>query len=117
MAWKTADGQTQASPLVSQMETLIQGMLNKITLLDLVRHFIVFEKSRKEDPQTKLISISTVKKLAAYHQYYAVNAAVASTLRAASISTALRSPTAQQSPAIYNLPDVAQQPQGDKKLA
>jgi type I restriction enzyme R subunit len=43
----------------------------------------VFEKSRKEDPHTGVVSISTVKKLAAYHQYYAVNAAVASTLRAA----------------------------------
>jgi type I restriction enzyme R subunit len=84
MAWKTADGKTQASPLVSQLETLIQGMLNKTTLLDLVRHFIVFEKSKKEDPQTGIISINTIKKLAAYHQYYAVNAAVASTLRAAS---------------------------------
>ena len=83
MAWKTADGKTQASPLVSQLETLIAGMLNKATLLDLIRHFIVFEKTKKEDPDTKIISINTVKKLAAYHQYYAVNAAIESTLRAA----------------------------------
>ncbi|MDD2465788.1 MAG: type I restriction endonuclease subunit R [Desulfobulbus sp.] len=83
MTWKSADGKTEASALVSQLETLINGMLNKSTLLDLVRHFIVFEKSKKEDPKTGVISISTVKKLAAYHQYYAVNAAVSSTLRAA----------------------------------
>ena len=83
MAWKSADGKAEASRLVGQLETLINGMLNKATLLDLVRHFIVFEKSRKEDPHTGVVSISTVKKLAAYHQYYAVNAAVASTLRAA----------------------------------
>lgn len=89
MAWKTADGKTPASPLISQLETLIQGMLNKPTLLDLVRHFIVFEKGKKEDPQTGIITISTVKKLAAYHQYYAVNAAVASTLRAASMTDQL----------------------------
>jgi hypothetical protein len=76
-----ADGKIEASHLVSQLETLMNGMLNKATLLDLVRHFIVFEKSKKEDPVTKQISISTVKKLAAYHQYYAVNAAVISTLR------------------------------------
>jgi type I restriction enzyme R subunit len=82
MAWKSADGKAEASHLVSQLETLINGMLNKATLLDLIRHFIVFEKSKKEDAQTGVISISTVKKLAAYHQYYAVNAAVASTLRA-----------------------------------
>ncbi|MEI2613689.1 MAG: hypothetical protein V9G21_01265 [Methylotenera sp.] len=82
MAWKSADGKAEASHLVSQLETLINGMLNKATLLDLIRHFIVFEKSSKEDAKTGQISISTVKKLAAYHQYYAVNAAVVSTLRA-----------------------------------
>ena len=77
-----------------------------------MRHFVVFEKSKKEDPQTGVISISTVKKIAAYHQYYAVNAAVASTLRAADISLDFR---IMQSPASYGLPDVAQQPRGDKK--
>ncbi|VVM20909.1 Type I restriction-modification system, restriction subunit R (EC [uncultured Gammaproteobacteria bacterium] len=46
MAWKTADGKEEASHLVSQLETLIKGMLNKETLLDLIRHFIVFEKSK-----------------------------------------------------------------------
>ena len=82
MAWKSADGKEEASHLVSQMETLINGMLNKGTLLDLVRHFIVFEKSKKEDAQTGITTISTVKKLAAYHQYYAVNRAVESAMRA-----------------------------------
>lgn len=82
MSWKTADGKTEASHLVSQLETLIQGMLNKETLIDLIRHFIVFEKSKKEDAETGITTISTVKKLAAYHQYYAVNRAVESTLRA-----------------------------------
>ena len=85
MTWKSADGETEASHLVSQLETLINGMLNKATLLDLIRHFVVFEKSKKEDPKTGVISISTVKKLAAYHQYYAVNAAIESTRRASSI--------------------------------
>lgn len=83
MAWKTSDGKTEASPMVGQLETIIAGMLTPATLLDLVRHFIVFEKSKREDPVTKQITITTVKKLAAYHQYYAVNAAVESTLRAA----------------------------------
>jgi len=117
MVWKSADGKAEASHLVSQLETLILGMLNKATLLDLLRHFIVFEKSRKEDSQTGVISISTVKKVAAYHQYYAVNAAVASTLRAAhvdaiSLGGSLR---AEQTPASYGLAGVAQQPRGDKK--
>jgi len=43
-----------------ELETLINGMLNKAKLMDLVRHFVVFEKSKKEDPKTCLISISTV---------------------------------------------------------
>ena len=64
MAWKSADGRAEASHLVSQLETLINGMLNKATLIDLIRHFIVFEKSSKEDANTGQISINTVKKLA-----------------------------------------------------
>jgi type I restriction enzyme R subunit len=112
MAWKSADGQAEASHLVSQLETLIKGMLNKVTLLDLVRHFIVFEKSKREDPDTGIISIHTVKKVAAYHQYYAVNAAVASTLRAADIGEDL---LIQENPAHYGLPGVTKQPRGDKK--
>ena len=82
MAWKSADGKEEASNVVSQLETLINGMLNKETLLDLIRHFVVFEKSKKEDSKTGIVSISTVKRLAAYHQYYAVNRAVESALRA-----------------------------------
>ncbi|MDP8567832.1 type I restriction endonuclease subunit R [Methylophilus aquaticus] len=110
MAWKSADGKTDASHLVSQLETLINGMFNKATLLDLIRHFIVFEKSSKEDPLTKQISISTIKKLAAYHQYYAVNAAVISTLRATAEATGVA-----QTPASYGLSDVRSQPKGDRK--
>jgi type I restriction enzyme R subunit len=90
MAWKSADGKEEASHLVSQMETLINGMLNKETLLDLVRHFIVFEKSKKEDSKTGVTTISTVKKLAAYHQYYAVNRAVESAMRATGYSPSLK---------------------------
>ena len=111
MAWKTADGKLEASALISQLETLIKGMLNKATLLDLLRHFIVFEKSKKEDPATGVISISTVKKLAAYHQYYAVNAAVASTLRAAGATV----PGVAESPESYGVASVKDQPPGDRK--
>ncbi|MDD4925569.1 MAG: type I restriction endonuclease subunit R [Methylotenera sp.] len=110
MAWKSADGKAEASHLVSQLETLINGMLNKATLLDLIRHFIVFEKSSREDPKTGQISISTVKKLAAYHQYYAVNAAVISTLRASAEANGVA-----QDPASYGFSDVRTQPKGDRK--
>ena len=76
MNWKSADGKVLASKLIGELEILINGMLAKATLLDLVRSFIVFEKSSFEDPKTKIVRIETVKKLAAYHQYYAVNKAV-----------------------------------------
>ncbi len=112
MAWKSADGKAEASHLVSQLETLILGMLNQTMLLDLVRHFIVFEKGSKEDPTTGQITISTIKKLAAYHQYYAVNAAVASTLRAADVGGPL---LVCENPASYGLPGIAEQPKGDMK--
>ncbi|MCH7972533.1 MAG: type I restriction endonuclease subunit R [Bacteroidetes bacterium] len=86
MSWKSVDGKREASHLISELETLINGMLNKKTILDLIRHFIVFEKSKREDLKTNLTVIETTKKLAAYHQYYAVNKAVERTISAASES-------------------------------
>jgi type I restriction enzyme R subunit len=117
MSWKTADGKSEASNLVSQLETLIKGMLNKETLLDLIRHFIVFEKSKSEDVKTGVTTISTVKKLASYHQYYAVNLAVKSTLRATGYSLEKEPPAnmVMESPANYGLADVKSQEQGDRK--
>ena len=117
MAWKSADGKAEASHLVSQLETLILGMLNKETLIDLIRHFIVFEKSKREDTETGIITITTVKKLAAYHQYYAVNRAVESTLRASGYSIEKETPLSMvmESPESYGVPGVKKQPIGDRK--
>lgn len=117
MSWKSADGKAEASHLVSQLETLIQGMLNKDTLIDLIRHFIVFEKSKKEDSETGITTISTVKKLAAYHQYYAVNRAVESTLRATGFTLEHETPVSMvmESPESYGVPGVKNQPIGDRK--
>lgn len=117
MTWKSADGQSEASHLVSQLETLITGMLNKKTLLDLVRHFVVFEKSKRVDPETGLTTISTVKKLAAYHQYYAVNRAVESTLRATGYVAQTERPVSMvaEPSENYGLPGVRKQPIGDRK--
>lgn len=80
MTWKSYDGKKEASRFIPQLEILLKGMLNPSTLLDLVRNFIVFEKSKKEDVKTGITQIETVKKLAAYHQYYAVNRAVQSSI-------------------------------------
>ncbi len=79
MTWKTADGQTHASNKISQLEVLVEGMMHKNVLLDLALNFVVFEKSKSEDLETKTIQIGVVKKIAAYHQYYAVKKAVVST--------------------------------------
>ena len=79
MAWKTVDGIKEDSATTPQIETIIKGMLRPDVLLDLVRGFTVFEKHKKEDSQTGLTSVETVKKIAAYHQYHAVKKAVEST--------------------------------------
>lgn len=114
MAWKSADGKAEASHLESQLEVLINGMLNKETLLDLIRSFTVFEKSKTKDKNTGITTVKTVKKIAAYHQYYAVNKAVESTVRATGINLndifVLK-----EDPAVYGLKDVKEQPQGDHK--
>ncbi len=78
--WKTTTDENQ----INELEILTNGLLNKQTLLDLIRHFTVFEKSKTEDLKTGIISISTIKKIAAYHQYYAVNKAVESIIKASS---------------------------------
>ncbi len=74
MPWRTVDGGDVAPPSVPQLETLIKGVFEQRRLLDIVRNFIVFE----EDAGV------IAKKLAGYHQYHAVNAAVEETVRAAS---------------------------------
>lgn len=118
MAWKSSDGKVEASPLIGQLETLIKGMLTKTILLDILRHFIVFEKSKKEDTTTGIITIQTVKKLATYHQYYAVNRAVESTLRASGFTAKKNGDILgihHESPESYGLPGVNNQPIGDHK--
>ena len=44
------------SEVQSELEPMIKGLLNKKTLLDVIRHFIVFEKTKEK----------TVKKIAAF---------------------------------------------------
>lgn len=106
--------------MIGQLETLIKGMLDKTTLLDILRHFIVFEKSKKEDSATGIITIQTVKKLATYHQYYAVNRAVESTLRASGYAAKENWDwdtlgIHYESPESYGLPGVKKQLVGDRK--
>ncbi|MBX3313770.1 MAG: type I restriction endonuclease subunit R [Actinobacteria bacterium] len=69
--WKTIDGRevvTDKPPL----EVLIRGVFEPARFLDLVRNFVVFS----DEPA------GLVKRVAKYHQYWAVNAAVESTVEA-----------------------------------
>lgn len=111
LAWKSSDGFKEDTATTPQIETLIKGMIKKEVLLDLIWHFVVFEKSKKEDPKTRLSSVITVKKIAAYHQYYAVNKAIESTIRATSDTDLM----VRERPCAYGLPDVKIQPKGDRK--
>jgi type I restriction enzyme, R subunit len=83
LAWKTSDGVKEASALTSQLEVLIQGLCNPAVLLDYIRHFIVFEEDKHIDAKG-IATIQTIKKVAAYHQYYAVNKAIESVKKASS---------------------------------
>ena len=110
MEWKTVDGKKEDSPTTPQLETLVKGMLRPEVLLDLVRHFTIFEKTTTEDAATGARRIETIKKIAAYHQYHAVKEAVKSTLRAIGKNAAV-----EEEPGTYGLPDVRTQPSGDRK--
>ncbi len=103
MEWKSVDGvKVVDSRQEPELETLIKGLLNKRTLLDVIRHFIVFEHTKEK----------TLKKVAAYHQYFAVNRAIQSTIRA---SAPEGGHFVAEHPAGYGLPMVEQQPKGDKR--
>ena len=110
MEWKTVDGKKEDPTTTPQLETLVKGMLRPEVLLDLARHFTIFEKTATEEVNTGAIRIEIIKKIAAYHQYHAVKEAVTSTLRAIGKSDAV-----EEEPGAYGLPDVRSQPPGDRK--
>src|SRR5699024_7444123 len=73
MMWRTIDGETIAPTSAPQLEVLLQGLFKPEVLLDILRHFIVFQTDGEQ----------VYKIVAAYHQYYAVNKAVENAKRAA----------------------------------
>jgi type I restriction enzyme R subunit len=70
--WKTIDGREVVTDRPA-LEVLIRGVFDQRRLLDLLRSFIVYS----DEPA------GLVKRVAKYHQYWAVNAAVESTIEAA----------------------------------
>lgn len=67
LAWRTIDGDT-LDPLgeFNELETLVRGILAPHYLLDYLRFFVLFEDDG-----------GLVKKIAGYHQFHAVRAAIA----------------------------------------
>ena len=75
--WRTISGETLADVRLPQLQVLLEGVCKPGRFLSLVRDFIVFEDDG---------SGALVKKMAGYHQFHAVEVAVAETLRAAELS-------------------------------
>ncbi|MCL1862284.1 MAG: type I restriction endonuclease subunit R [Defluviitaleaceae bacterium] len=69
MQWKTTDGSYESTQY-ADYNVFFEGMFDKARLLDILKHFICFSGEHKI--------------LGAYHQYFAVRGAVASTIKAAS---------------------------------
>ena len=69
--WKTIDGRKVVTDK-PQLEVMIRGVFEPARFLDLLRFFVV----HSEEPD------GLVKRVAKYHQYWAVNAAVESTIEA-----------------------------------
>lgn len=72
MAWRTIDGVT-VDPLgqFQELQTLVRGLLAPEYLLDYLRYFVLFEDDGK-----------LVKKIAGYHQFHAVRAAIEQVVQA-----------------------------------
>ena len=75
MPWRVVDETANSArvPFADELAGVVEGLLRPETLLDYVRFFVLFECDARGQ---------IVKKCAAYHQFYGVNAAVAATLAA-----------------------------------
>lgn len=82
LTWKIKE-YTKQQGLTNQLEIMLRELLAPVTLLDYVRHFVVYEETKSKNSDGITV-ITTIKKIAAYHQYYAVNKALESVQRATS---------------------------------
>ena len=74
--WRTIGGEHLAPVFYTELQVAIEGAFEKTRFLALLRDFIVFEDDG---------SGALAKKMAGYHQFHAVETAVAETLRAAAL--------------------------------
>ena len=73
--WRTVSGEALADPSLLQLQVMLAGACDPRRFLALIRDFIVFEDDGD----------ALTKKMAGYHQFHAVETAVAETLRAAEL--------------------------------
>ncbi|MCL4120544.1 UNVERIFIED_CONTAM: hypothetical protein GTU68_041409 [Idotea baltica] len=74
--WKTVATENDRPLLEFQLETMVRGFFKQELLLDYIRYFVLFETDNDK----------IIKKIAGYHQFHAVRAAVDATVRAANTS-------------------------------
>ncbi len=77
--WKTIEGREVVTHLAA-VEVLIKGVFEQGRFLDLVRNFVVYSEETVTDARTRQKMRVLIKRVAKYHQYWAVNAAVESTV-------------------------------------
>jgi len=115
LAWKSPD--KKENGILPELQILAERMLKRSVLLKLIRFNTVFESEEVKDEKTGLLSLVKIKKIAAYHQYYLVEKAVQSTLRAIGRDKSPYLPNqVQEDPENYGLPSVKDQPKGDRKI-
>ena len=79
--WKTIEGREVVSNLPS-LEVLIKGVFEPARFLDLLQNFVVFSDETVTEQSSGQPIRTLVKRVAKYHQYWAVNAAIESTVEA-----------------------------------
>lgn len=80
LVWKSPE--KKENGIIPELQILAERLLQKKTLLELIRYNTVFETEEVKNKETGVLSIMKIKKIAAYHQYYAVEKAITETLRA-----------------------------------
>ena len=82
--WKTVDGREVVTNLPA-LEVLIKGIFDQRRFLDIIRNFVVFSEETVTDKKTGQKIKALIKRVTKYHQYWAVNAAVESTVKASGV--------------------------------
>ncbi|EOX4439380.1 type I restriction endonuclease subunit R [Vibrio alginolyticus] len=84
LPWKTIESEDDKPLLEFQLETMVRGFFKPDLLLDYIRYFVLFENDGNK----------VIKKIAGYHQFHAVRAAVKATVIAATTSDQVTEPRA-----------------------